>query len=398
MNRKLISDWLFVASVAAGLFQSLALAGLVLALLVRGNFGSMKWRTAHTFLALAAAWAMGVVALRGGDTNGMLPYFSYLWFLPLLLAWYKPSDDTLRAFSWLIVGLFFADLLFNVYSSAVGRDLFGRIVDAREGVVGGRNGGLFAHSFYSGAISITAAITLLASRTGRWVAALALVNLMLAGSWRLAVAIPIIFMFTLRWRTRSRRMELALVLLLSVLIVLGVIATSGFVDNELEVNDSNKFRVYAWLLALAKVATSPLIGVGFPSIGLIEGISFSSIDENLVTESWYLGAAATFGIPYVVLFLGAFLTGFYGPDYGQRDLRRAIVFPFVIIDLTYGEFFGAVLVYTWLWLLICAPWRVAPPLRRPRRHRPIVRVEANGGPAGFSPPFAPPGSVLGARC
>jgi len=382
VNRKLISDWLFAASVAAGLFQSMALGGLVLALLVRGDFASVRWLRAHTFVALAAAWAVGVIVVRGTSTNGMLPYYSFLWFLPLLLAWYKPTRQTLQVFSGLIIALFLGDLLFNLYSSAAGRDFFGRVVDARDGVVGGRNGGLFAHSFYSGAISITAAITMLASRTGRWWLVLAMLNLMLAGSFRLALAIVIILIFVWRWRTRSRRAELLMVALVSLGVIASVVATSGFVDNELAVNDSNNFRVYAWLLGLSKVATAPWLGVGFPSIGLIEGISFSTIDENLVTESWYLAASATFGIPYTALFLGAFLTGFYGQDVRQRDIRRAVIFPFVLVDLAYGEFFGAVLVYTWLWLLICSPWPAlpSPVAERQRRRRSPPAVDRAGLP------------------
>jgi hypothetical protein len=86
--------------------------------------------------------------------------------------------------------------LFNLYSLVFGADLLGRAVDLRAAVLGARHGGLFAHSFYSGAISIAALVSLLDKRgMASAMMLLPVANLVLAGSWRLMLAIPLLFSF-----------------------------------------------------------------------------------------------------------------------------------------------------------------------------------------------------------
>ena len=354
MNRKRISDWMLTVSIALGLVVSPALMGVPVAVLVRGSPIPLRWRMSHTLVLLAAAWAVLVVSLRAsGDSGGAVSYYGYLWSLPILLAAYKPDARTLELFGKLILGLFVLDLGFNVFSSVTGQDILGRIVDERDGLVGGRNGGLFAHSFYSGSISIAAFITLLGRRTSRWIAMLAVANLLLAGSWRLGLAIPLVAMFAVRWQTRSRLTEWAMIASISIAVVVGTVFTSGFLDGGGEATGSNAFRVFAWVTAIDKVATQPLLGVGFPKERDIDGISNEVIDENLIAESWYLGSAISFGIPYTLLAFAALIAAFYGrKTYANRDLRRAILVPFVMIDLTYGGLLGGILIYTWVWLLI----------------------------------------------
>jgi O-antigen ligase len=133
-------------------------------------------------------------------------------------------------------------------------------------------------------------------------------------------------------------------------------------------NPSNAYRVYAWVTAIEKIASSPLVGVGFPNEAAIQeaGVSFESLDENLIAESWYLSSAITFGIPYTLLYLGSLLIAFYGKAFSRRNRARAMLYPYVVVDLIYGSFFGSVLIYSWLWLLICSVQersRGAAPLR-----------------------------------
>ena len=371
MNRRHISDWVLTVSIGLGLVFSPALAGVLVAIGVRGRPVPLRWQLPHTLMALAALWAVLVINLRAsGDMSGVIGYYGYLWSLPLLLAVYKPDVRTLEVFGKLIFGLFVLDLGFNLYSSLTGQDILGRIVDAREGFVGGRNGGLFAHSFYSGSISIAAFVTLLARREWRWFAVLAIANLLLAGSWRLTLAIPLVALFAVRWRTRSRLTEWAMIALISITAVVGTVWTSGLLDQGGEVNDSNAFRVFAWVTAIDKIAAQPLLGVGFPKERDIDGISNEVIDENLIAESWYLGSAISFGIPYTLLVFAALVVAFYGDkNYANRDIRRAVLVPFVMIDLTYGGFLGGVLIYTWFWLLICTPLAGAAAVNAPKRRR-----------------------------
>ena len=356
-TRRQLSDWILVASVLAGMFVSLGLGALSLALIVRGRWNKPDWRLEHTILSFAAAWALLVLAVRGTpDGAGTLPYFVFLWVFPILLAAYRPDEQTVHRFGVMLIGLFVVDLFFNVHILVVGHDLLGRSLDGRDAVVGGRLGGIFAHSFYSGAISVAALLTVFSRRRMGFLSALAIGNLILAGSWRFSAAIIIAALFALRWRRRSRPVEVAMIVVVSLVIVAGVVATSGLVDASVEVNPSNNFRVFAWVTSIERIAESPWFGVGFPNENAMRdaGVSFETMEEHLISESWYLGSAITFGIPYTLLYLAAFGVAFYGRRYGRRDMTRAVLYPFVLVDLTYGSFFGSILIYSWLWLLILA--------------------------------------------
>jgi len=179
---------------------------------------------------------------------------------------------------------------------------------------------------------------------------------MLAGSFRLAAALAILWLFSWGWQRRTRLAEAALISLCSLLLVASVIATADPVDTVGGGSQSNLFRVFAWMTAIDKIATAPLFGVGFPNEAVIQevGVSFETLDEHLVAESWYLSSAITFGIPYTVLYLAALLSAFYGRGFLNRDLTRAALYPYIVTDLIYGSFFGGVLIYSWLWILVFA--------------------------------------------
>ena len=357
MNQKHTSDWILVLSVLTGLYTPVGLAGILLAVLVRGEFVRLHLRIYHVTLGAAACWALYVLSLRGmASLQGQLPYLTFLWTLPFLMACYRPDDRTVSAFRRMLLTLFAVDLLFNVYSVVVGADLLGRSVDLRAAVLGARHGGLFAHSFYSGAISIAALVCLM-DRTGiaRAVLLLPLANLVLAGSWRLLVAIPLLFLFAFMWQRRSRLVEVLLVCLASVAVVLGVVYTSAFAPVGFE-NDANSFRVISWVLALEKIGADPWTGVGVPNAAVVQemGVSYQTLDENFIGESSYLNSALSFGIPYAALYFLTFALAFWGRGFARRTLQMAVLFPYIIVDMVYGEFFGSVLVYCWVWLLVVA--------------------------------------------
>jgi hypothetical protein len=354
--RATLADWLLVATVLTALFLPMAMAAMVLAVVVRGP-RLPRLQGPLVFLAGSIAWAVVVMTLRGvADSGGVLVYFGFLWVMPWLIACYGPDEHTVRRFGHLLIGLFLVDLAFNLFTMATGADLLGRALDVREGVVGGRGGGLFAHSFYSGSISIAALLTLASRSRMRGLIMLPILNLLLAGSFRFAAALAMLWLFSWGWQRRTRLAEAGMIALCSLLLVVSVIATAGLVDTGGDSNPSNLFRVFAWVTAIDKVVTAPLFGVGFPNEAIIQevGVSFETLDEHLVAESWYLSSAITFGLPYTVLYLAALLSAFYGRGFAARDFTRAVLFPYIVTDLTYGSFFGGVLIYSWLWILVFA--------------------------------------------
>ncbi len=140
MNQKHTSDWMLVLSVLTGLYSSVALAGILLAVLVRGEFVRLRLRIHHVALGAAACWALYVVSLRGmASLHGQLPYLTFLWTLPFLMACYRPDADTVHAFRRMLLALFAVDLFFNLYSLVFGADLLGRAVDLRAAVTMGRD-------------------------------------------------------------------------------------------------------------------------------------------------------------------------------------------------------------------------------------------------------------------
>jgi hypothetical protein len=375
MNRRRLSDLLLTGSVAGGLFISPMLGGVFVATLVRGCLWEVRWRLHHTLMAGAAVWAVIVVVLLRPDPFAGVNYFGYLWTLPLVLSVFKPDQQTTRTFSRLIVALFLADLLFNCYSIVAGGDLLGRGLDARDGLlVGARHGGLFAHSFYSGSISIAALVVFLSLPQSRGFPLLALFNLVVAGSWRLGVAAIVILSVAMLWSHWSRRGSASFVVFCSLLVMAGVVLTSGVLPVPWEPNLSNLNRLYAWLLAIEKLRGAELLGVGLPNTSGIEAVTLEVIDENLISESWYLGTALAFGVPYTVMTFCALVSAYFGENFDRADKQFALLMPLVFIDMVAGEFFLGVLIYTWMWLLICSNDQRSVALDRPAAIDAVSRI------------------------
>src|SRR5216683_5164781 len=149
------SDQLLAASVATGLAFKFAALAVLAAPLVKGRSAPLKWRTGHTFLLLSAFCGVTVVALRGvGNARSFVLQQSFLWAVPFIMLVYRSTRHTVESFECLIYAVFALDALFNLYTLLTGHDLLGRGLDLREGLAGGRLGGLFGHSFYSGSISM----------------------------------------------------------------------------------------------------------------------------------------------------------------------------------------------------------------------------------------------------
>jgi len=301
----IVADWLVITSAASGLISPFGFMLLIPALLLRGGFDRVTWRPANLLLLLATSWACLVIANRGtADSVGTLPYYAFLWFLPHILTIYRPDKFTLEKFELFIRAIFLIDFLFNVFAVITGGDILGRALDVREGVIGGRLGGIFAHSFYSGAISLAALLTTLSKNKFALFAIFPAMNMIMAGSWRFSIALFIIAFLVINWRKRTRIIEILLIFGFSVFIVVCVLLTSEFFEVLSEPNRSNTFRVFAWFNSIEKILNSPWLGVGYQNVNALvdAGVSFETLDEYLIGESWYLDSALTFGVPYTIFF------------------------------------------------------------------------------------------------
>ncbi len=343
-----LSDWMLCCSLLGGLFWSPLLGGMLVAPLLRRTALRPRWEPYHWLFVAATLWGASVVGSRGLQDGGSLVLqYIFIWLLPFVFLVYRPDKGSRRLFRRLALCLFLADLGFNLLGSYLGHDLLGREMDTREGVLSTRMGGLFGHSFYSGSISLATLVILLSAGRRRAWAVLPMLNLALAGSWRLAVAIPLVLLFYV-WTSRTFWKELAAILVFSAAAIVATVGSSGLVENDwMEVNESNTLRVLAWVLAIDKIAESPLTGAGYPQDNTLDGISAQTIDESLTAESWYLGAALTYGLPYMALRLVAVLVWYAR---GRRTPFGQLVFPLVMVDLVYGGFFEGTLFYALMWM------------------------------------------------
>lgn len=345
------SDWLLCLSVMVGLVWSPALVGLIPAALLHKLSFKLAWEHHHTFLLIAALLGVLVIFTRGvGDSTAIILRYGFLWLLPFIILIYRPDTRTVSLFSKFVFAIFLVDLVFNVGGTLLDHDLLGRATDMRTGVLSSRMGGVFAHSFYSGSISLTAMTALLAGRYPRSWAALPVLNLLLAGSWRLGVSILLVILFLL-WKHRSYLKEMLVVVLLSILAVVVTIYTSGLIQDSQNINEANALRVFAWTTSIEKIYSSPLTGVGYPKDNTLESIDADIIDDALTAESWYLGAAITFGIPYTLMRFAGLILLFYSR---KHTTFASISCPLILVDMVYGGFFEGTLFYTMLWLQLSA--------------------------------------------
>lgn len=347
------SDWILTISTGFGLITPYLLPLNFAILITRKITAKIQWERHHTYLFAAIIWATGAYVLDNkSNIKALLPYFFY-WSLPFLLATKRVDSRTVRTFSILLFCLLFIDTIFNLAALALGNDPLGRALDLREGTFGKRLGGLFAHSFYSGSISICALTASLNNKKYRWITAIALTNLFLAGSWRLIIAGPLIAILLINWKNRSKAKTATLIATTSIIAVLSTIATSNTAGLLQNANGSNDLRIFAWTNSIQNIINSPLLGNAFPNQQNLEGrINEEVIVENFISESWYLSTASTFGIPYMLLMSAALFSAIFRKFKLSSNPAAATLLPFIAIDLTYGEFILGTLAYTWAWILI----------------------------------------------
>ena len=344
-----ISDWIFTLSIFLGIFYSPALLGIILAVVIRNNREELVWHWGLTLIMISSIWGLGVMVSRpvAGNIEIILQY-GYVWLYPLIVIAYNPEKSTLKIFSNIAVLLFVVDSIFNIYSFYTGADLFGRVIDLRETIAGNRYGGVFAHSFYSASISIGLIVVLLFRRSSLLWMFFPLLNIIACGSSRFIISFFIVVIFHI-WRNRNFIAELVAIIVISCIIVLYTMSTSEFNVNlnSSEINASNTFRVIAWNNSLERISNNLVIGFDYPRERELQSVvTEKTLYDSLVSESWYLRNALSFGVPYVLLrFLGIFALFYY--------LRNTIfiltLFPMIIIDLTYGNLFEGTYFYSLIW-------------------------------------------------
>jgi len=348
-----ISDCILLTVTSLGLFFSFLLPAILITPFIRYKVFRFKWESGYTLLILSTTWALVVILFRGvGDASGLLLQYAFLWVVPFITLLYRPSYETLQLLKGLIVCLFVLDLIFNLYVAVTGNDLLGRIIDLRPGLIGSRGGGLFGHSFYSGTISLLAYVFAIASPRFRLFAIFGALNLLLAGSWRLAIPLVLVPYFFWRWEKRSRISELVQIVVISALVVVLIVVTSDSSVLDLDGNAANALRIFAWNNAFSEINSSPIFGVGYPKTTGLESIDIDTIKDSLIAESWYLNASITFGVPYMIARLLGLLLIFYGHRFKSRSLAEALFVPIILIDLTYGGFFESALFYIIFWFVL----------------------------------------------
>lgn len=339
-------------SLLSGLIWTPLLLLIPLAAAFRRHRRPIEWAPYHSLMLFAGIIGASVVAFRGlQDSTGLVLQYFFIWCIPFIFLYFRPTETTVLIVSAAVILIFSVDLVFNVLGSLNSSDILGRDMDQRAGTIGARMGGVFGHAFYSGSISISALVIILCSTRSKLWTIFPIINLLIAGSWRLTIAIPILFVFYI-WKERKYWQEILAAACISILAVVATIYTSGLIEIEnVEVNPSNTLRVFAWATALEKIQDSPFTGVGYPKDNTLDGISMQTIDESLTAESWYLGSAITFGVPYTFLRFISLLLLF---AYHRRNQFVQVAGPYILIDLTYGGFFDGTLFYILMWTYIAS--------------------------------------------
>ena len=351
------SDWMLTISIGLGLLSPFILP-LVFAILITKKITTkIRWERHHSFLTAAIIWGVAAYFIENkSNVKALLPYLFY-WSIPFLLMIKRIDERTIKLFSHFIFALLFLDITFNIIIQSQGVDPLGRTIDLRDGIFGKRLGGLFAHSFYSGSISICALTAALNYKKYRWIIALSALNLLLAGSWRVIIAGPIIALLLFGWDRRSKIKTALLIFLISTASILVTVATSNTANLVLKPNGANDLRIFAWTNAVQNIHNSPLVGNAFPNQENLEGrVNEEVISDKNIAESWYLSAASTFGLPYMILMAATLFSAVFRGSNLTSTPAAATLLPFLLIDLTYGEFIQGTLVYTWAWILILADY------------------------------------------
>ncbi len=226
------------------------------------------------------------------------------YFLAVMLMGVDDKRRLLTVVSYVVYAIFAADLLANILQVA-GVKLPWVYLTIRPGELLPRFQGIKGNALYSGSISFLALCFLInetrLERRRRWtLAALMVVNLLLAGSLRYFISLGLIaalVTFQL-YRHRGR-------LLTVVCATIGVVVL--LTRWTMDYSESNYFRWTLWGNTIERISDHPLLGHGFLFQRVTEHTRFSvrTLATADVTESTILLFGLCFGIPVMLLFIAS---------------------------------------------------------------------------------------------
>lgn len=226
------------------------------------------------------------------------------YFLVVMLMGVEDKRRLLTVVSYVVYAIFAADLLANLLQVA-GVRLPWVYLSIRPGELLPRFQGIKGSSLYSGSISFLALCFLFGEtrlrRRRRWaLAALMVINLLLAGSLRYFISLALVAALAVFRLYRHRARLLA--------VVIGAIGAVVLLTRwTMDYSESNYFRYKLWGYTLDRIGDHPLLGSGFLFQRVTDHTRFSvrTLATADVTESTVLLFGLCFGIPLMLLFVAS---------------------------------------------------------------------------------------------
>jgi len=194
--------------------------------------------------------------------------------------------------------VFLVDSVFNIYTLTTSSDLFGRRVDFRPGDVFPRLGGIYANSFISIGISMSAFIASLVTKN-RIITFLVVCLMPLSGAMRSPVLLLVAVCGCIVAHFVKSRITLFFLAIMCGSIVFGGI----FLLSDVS---SNALRIAALTFGATEIFESPLMGnSGYIPIDRVEGggITLDMLLESGNAEQQLMNIGIHFGIPLLLIFM-----------------------------------------------------------------------------------------------
>jgi len=236
--------------------------------------------------------------------------------------------------------VFLADSVFNIYTLITSSDLLGRPIDFRPDDLFPRLGGIYANSFTSIGISISAFIASLVAKN-RIITFLVVCLMPLSGSLRSMVLLLVSLCGCIVAYFVKKRITLFFLATMCGLIVFGGI----FLMSDLS---SNALRIGALTFGAIEIFESPLIGnSGYIPIVWEEGdgITLEQLTNSGNAEQQLMNIGIHFGIPLLLIFMAIIYSlipisnSKLNSDSSDLFIKRICVF-IIIVDLIVTHLFS----------------------------------------------------------
>lgn len=254
------------------------------------------------------------------------------------------KDCILKGFVAIFSSVVLLDLSSNLMQATLGIDLLGNIpdLDRSDGI---RLVGMLGHSFIS--LGLYFSLFLLLSAAGfKWyIAYMPLLMMLIVGSLRAYIFIPLLIfctvIFNLRWRA-------AFFIAIAISMVVAAATVLSVSEGLLSESSGNAFRVFAWKNAIDVIATNPYFGADMapPFLPPDFVVTEQNIIDYQIYESSILQDAARYGLPFVLLKLTyIYWVGILNYQKGNQEIsqlaktKNFIVF-FIVVDYLVFSYFS----------------------------------------------------------